>query len=97
MEEDIIDQLYFGKIVPWEKQVEKSPEIKQYGNQVCEDIEYLRKLLDENGRKVLERLLDSGSEIERFQIKESFKDGFCLWKQLVKPDCIPRSNHKTHK
>ena len=34
MEEDIIDQLYFGKIVPWEKQVEKSPEIKQYGNQV---------------------------------------------------------------
>ena len=24
MEEDIIDQLYFGKIVPWEKQVEKS-------------------------------------------------------------------------
>lgn len=78
MEEDIIDQLYFGKIVPWEKQVEKSPEIKQYGDQVCEDIEYLRKLLDENSRKVLERLLDNDSEIERFQIKESFKDGFRL-------------------
>lgn len=83
MEEDIIDQLYFGKIVPWEKQVEKSPEIKQYGDQVCEDIEYLRKLLDENGRKVLERLLDNGSEIERFQIKESFKDGFRLGMQLT--------------
>lgn len=83
MEEDIIDQLYFGKIVPWEKQVEKSPEIKQYGDQVCEDIEYLRKLLDENGRKVLERLLDNGSEIERFQAKESFKYGFRLGMQLA--------------
>ena len=61
----------------------KSPEIKQYGDQVCEDIEYLRKLLDENGRKVLERLLDNGSEIERFQIKESFKDGFRLGMQLT--------------
>ena len=48
-----------------------------------EDIEYLRKLLDENGRKVLERLLDNGSEIERFQIKESFKDGFHLGMQLT--------------
>lgn len=97
MEEDIIDQLYFGKIVPWEKQVEKSPEIKQYGDQVCEDIEYLRKLLDENGRKVLERLLDNGSEIERFQIKESFKDDFALECSLQQPDCITKSNYKTHK
>lgn len=30
MEEDIIDQLYFGRIVPWERQVEKSPEIEKY-------------------------------------------------------------------
>ena len=29
MEEDIIDQLYFGRIVPWERQVEKPPEIEQ--------------------------------------------------------------------
>lgn len=83
MEEDIIDQLYFGRIVPWERQVEKPLEIEKYSDQVCEDIEYLRKLLDENGRKVLERLLDNGSEIELFQIKESFKDGFRLGMQLT--------------
>ena len=83
MEEDIIDQLYFGKIVPWEKQVEKSPEIKQYGDQVCEDIEYLRKLLDENGRKVLERLLDNGSGRGRFQMRGSLKDGFRVGMQLT--------------
>lgn len=83
MEGDIIDQLYFGRIVPWEKQVEKPPEVEQCGNQVCDDIEYLEKLLDGNGRKVLERLLDNGSEVERFLVKESFKDGFRLGMQLA--------------
>ena len=47
MEEDIIDQLYFGRIVPWERQVEKPPEIEKYSDQICEDIEYLQKLLDD--------------------------------------------------
>ena len=83
MEEDIIDQLYFGKIVPWEKQVEKSPEIKQYGDQVCEDIECLQKSLDEIGKNVLERFLDNNSEVEQFQIKESFKYGFKIGMQLA--------------
>lgn len=83
MEEDIIDQLYFGRIVPWEKQVEKPPEVEQCGDQMCDDIEYLQKLLNENGRKVLERILDNGSEVERFMVKESFKDGFRLGMQLA--------------
>lgn len=83
MEEDIIDQLYFGRIVLWEKQVEKPPEIEQCADQVCEDIECLQKLLDEDGKNILEGLLDNGSEVERFQIKESFKDGFRLGMQLT--------------
>lgn len=83
MEEDIIEQLYFGRIVPWEKQVVKPPEIEQCGDQAYKDIEYLQTLLDEDGKKVLERLLDNGSEVERFQVKESFKDGFRIGMQLV--------------
>ena len=83
MEEDIIDQLYFGRIVPWERQVEKPPEIEKYSDQVCEDIEHLQKLLDEVGKSVLERLLDNNSEVERFQVKESFKYGFRLGMQLA--------------
>lgn len=83
MEEDIIDQLYFGRIVPWERQVKKPPEIEKYSDQVYEDIEYLQKLLDEVGKSVLERLLDNQSEVERFQVKESFKYGFRLGMQLA--------------
>ena len=51
--------------------MEKSPEIKQYGDQVCEDIEYLRKLLDENGRKVLERLLDNSELCKKVTLNVS--------------------------
>lgn len=83
MEEDIIDQLYFGRIVPWERQAEKPPEIEKYSDQVCEDIEYLQKRLDEVGKTVLERFLDNQSELERFQVKESFKYGFRLGMQLA--------------
>lgn len=83
MEEDIIDQLYFGRIVPWERQVEKPPEIEKYSDQVCEDIEYLQKRLDEVGKTVLERFLDNQSELERFQVKESFKYGFRLGMKLA--------------
>ena len=49
----------------------------------CEDIEYLQKLLDEVGKSVLERLLDNQSEVDRFQVKESFKYGFRLGMQLA--------------
>ena len=45
---------------------------------MCKDIEYLKELLDEDARKVLEHLMDNGSETEHFQIKEDFKDGFPL-------------------
>ena len=83
MEEDIIDQLYFGRIVPWERQVEKPPEIEKYSDQVCEDIENLQKRLDEVGKTVLERFLDNQTELERFQVKESFKYGFRLGMQLA--------------
>ena len=83
MEEDIIDRLYFGRIVPWERQVGKPPEIEKCSDQVCEDVEYLQKRLDEVGKSVLERLLDNNSEVERFQLKESFKYGFRLGMQLA--------------
>ena len=63
--------------------MEKPPEVEQCGDQMCDDIEYLQKLLNENGRKVLERLLDNGSEVESFLVKESFKVGFRLGMQLT--------------
>lgn len=83
MEQDILDELYYGHIVPWENQNDKTPEMESFSEQVDQDIECLEKLLDAKGRMVLERLLDNSAELERLQVCEGFKDGFRLGVQLV--------------
>lgn len=83
MEPDILDQLYYGKIVPWENQNDQTPEMAVYKSQVSEDIERLEKLLDAEGNRLLERLLDNSAELERHMICEGFKDGFRLGVQLA--------------
>lgn len=83
MEQDILNELYYGHIVPWENQNDKTPEMELVSEQVDQDIECLEKLLDAEGKKVLERLLDNSAELERLQVCEGFKDGFRLGVQLV--------------
>lgn len=79
MEQDILEQLYFGRIVPWENRNDKTPEMEQCSEQVYRDTEHLTQLLDEDGKKILERLMDNRSELESHQILEGFKDGFRLF------------------
>ena len=83
MEQDILEQLYFGRIVPWENRNDKTPEIEQCSEQVYQDVERLTQLLDEDGKKILERLMDNRSELESLQILEGFMDGFRLGVQLT--------------
>lgn len=83
MAQDILSQLYYGKIVPWENQNDKTPEMEAYSEQVDQDIQHLETLLDADGREVLERLLDNAAELERLMVCEGFKDGFRLAVQLV--------------
>lgn len=83
MEQDILSQLYYGHIVPWENQNDKAPEMEPFSDQVDKDIQCLEKLLDDEGKKVLERLLDNSAELERLLVCEGFKDGFRLGVQLV--------------
>lgn len=83
MEQDILEQLYFGRIVPWENRNDKTSEIEQCSEQVYQDVERLTQLLVEDGKKILERLMDNRSELESRQILEDFKDGFRLGVQLT--------------
>ena len=83
MEQDILEQLYFGRIVPWENRNDKTPEIEQCSEQVYQDVERLTQLLDEDWKKILERLMDNRSELESRQILEGFKDGCRLGVQLT--------------
>lgn len=83
MEQDILNDLYYGHIVPWENQNDKTSEMEPYSEQVDQDIHHLETLLDDAGKKVLERLLDNSAELERLMVCEGFKDGFRLGVQLV--------------
>lgn len=83
MKQDILSRLYYGEIVPWENRNDKSPEMVSISEQVNKDIEYLEKLLDEDNKMVLERILNNRSELESQMIFEGFKDGFRLGVQLL--------------
>lgn len=83
MEQDILNQLYYGKIVPWENQNDKTPEMEAVSEQIDQDIESLKKLLDSKEKTILERLLDNSAELERWLVCEGFKDGFRLGVQLT--------------
>lgn len=83
MEQDILDRLYYGKIVPWENRRGNNPEIDSLSGQVEQDIQWLKRALCDKEKEVLGRLLENVSELERLQVCEGFKDGFRLGIQLV--------------
>lgn len=83
MEQDILKELYFGEIVPWENRNDKTPEMVRLSDQVDTDIKALESLLDDTRKKILERLLDNTAELEQKLVFEDFKDGFRLGVQLT--------------
>lgn len=83
MERDILDQLYYGKIVPWENNNGSSPEMQEVKDQIDEDIGKLRSMLPDEGKAVLERLMQNRSALEDSVVREGFKDGFRLGSRLT--------------
>ncbi len=83
MEQDILSNLYFGKIVPFEAGIGKAPETVQLRNQLDRDVQQLEKMLDDKGREILNRILDNRAELELQTVCERFKDGFRLGVQLM--------------
>lgn len=83
MDEDILEQLYYGKIVPWDNRNDKTPEMMPVSDQIDTDIDRLKELLDDVGKALLEQLLDNCAELERQMICEGFKDGFRLGAQIT--------------
>lgn len=83
MEKDILKQIYFGEVVPWENRNDKTPEMMEIADRIDDGIERLKERLDNEGKKLLEKLLDDSSELENKTICEGFKDGFRLGVQIM--------------
>ena len=83
MEGNILEQMYYGKIVPCENRKDHTPEREPFRNQIDTDTEFLKTQLDESGRKILERILDNSAELEQQAAAEGFKEGVRFGMQLM--------------
>lgn len=83
MKLDILEQLYYGKIIPWEKNHEKSPRAKELIAKISEDIDILSENLPDEAMPVLERLLANRAELACISACGDFKEGFRLGAQFT--------------
>ena len=82
-QQDILEQLYFGQIAPWEQHSTASPEMLRLSKQIDEEIQVLRSMLPDEGIAVLEQLLANQSDMECRSGCNGFKAGFRLGTQLI--------------
>ena len=80
---DILEQIYYGKIAPWDSQRHGTPAIEKLKAQVSSETERLERLLDKEGKALLDQLLDDNADLEGQMVCEGFKDGFRLGAQIT--------------
>ena len=92
MGQDILEQLYYGKIVPWENNNDQSPRSQELRDLIDKDIHSLSDMLSDEGRSMLERFLGNRSELADLAVCGTFKDGFRLRAQFTM-DTFHSSKH----
>ena len=83
MEQDILTQLYFGKITPWEKRSGTDPEMDALRDRIDAEAKALESMLPQEGVELLTRLLGDCSDLESRAVCEGFKDGYRLGTKLT--------------
>lgn len=75
MRDEILKQLYWGKLVPWELR-QNAPELMELNGKIDADINYLKARLSDADKKVLEQLISNFSTLESEQICQGYVNGF---------------------
>lgn len=81
--DNILEDFYFGKIIPWEIQHPASPELLELRTLLESEVQQLNELLPEAGRKLLEALLSDRAAMECYAVSNGFQDGFRLGARLT--------------
>ena len=82
MEQNILDQLYFGKITPWESHT-ITPAMQNVRSRINEATETLEGMIAPEARELLRRLLSDCSGLEALAVQESYKEGYRLGVRLT--------------
>ena len=83
MEQDILTQLYFGKITPWEKRSGIDPEMDDLRDRIDAEAKVLESMLSQEGGELLAQLLRDCSDLEAHAVCDGFKDGYRLGAKLT--------------
>ena len=87
MEQDILTQLYFGKVAPWEKRGGTDPEMDALRDRIDAATQALEAMLPQEGWEQLNRLLSACSALEARAVSEGFKHGYRLGTRLTAAAC----------
>ena len=92
MRDEILKQLYWGKISPWEFRPD-DPELTELSGKIDADITALKSSLSDEECEILERLIANLSTLESKQICQGyingFKHGALIMLEVLSPDKQP--------
>ena len=78
-----LEDLYYGNITPGVQQMAPNSELKRAIDRVARFENQLTELLDEGGKTILEKLIESQHEIDNITALENFILGFRLGSRLM--------------
>ena len=80
---NVLDELYYGNITPFERHTDRNPACKELQGYITRHMETLKEMLDADGRQTLEKLDACLSEFESMCEKDAFTEGFCLGVRIM--------------
>ena len=83
MPDTVLDDLYFGKLRPWEEMEELTPEMQEATAEMNAEIQSLDAHLSEEAKRIFEDVMSSRAYLECLRLAESFKMGFRLGGQKI--------------
>ena len=84
----IIEDLYFGRISPYEMSISTTPEYQKLKTLSDRNEDLLRELLSDEQKELLEKLIETVTDISSISERDMFINGFRLGVKLMMDDCI---------
>ena len=95
MPNDILNDLFFGKIAPWENRPENIDEFRRLNQRLGQLSNTLEERLDKETQAILDQYISDRSDLESLLQYDSFKTGFRLGVCLSIRNCIKRAPKST--
>lgn len=87
MPNDILNDLFFGKIAPWENRPENIEEFRRLNQRLGQLSDTLEERLDKETQAILDQYISDRSDLESLLQYDRFKTGFRLGVQLMLAAC----------